>query len=108
MDKKLPKVFQNHLTNPVQNNRNVYYSKTKEEIPQEDRNNRTIRGNTIYEKIQNMFSSPTYVYKADVEIVLNNGERMVRKVIGSHQGQLITMDNELIPVNQIQDIYFRE
>ena len=55
-----------------------------------------------------MFSSPTYVYKADVEIVLNNGERMVRKVIGSHQGQLITMDNELIPVNQIQDIYFRE
>ena len=47
-------------------------------------------------------------YKADVEIVLNNGERMVRKVIGSHQGQLITMDNELIPVNQIQDIYFRE
>ena len=33
MDKKLPKVFQNHLTNPVQNNRNVYYSKTKKEIP---------------------------------------------------------------------------
>ncbi len=108
MDKKLPKVFQNHLTHPVQNNRDIYYSKVKEATPQEERSNRSIRGNTVYEKIQNMFSSPTYVYKADVEIVLNNGEHMVRKVIGSHQGHLITMDNELIPINQIQDIYFHE
>lgn len=108
MDKKLPKVFQNHFTHPVQNNRDVYYSKMKESNALEDRNIHSIRGNTVYEKIQNMFSSPTYVYKIDVEIVLTNGEHIVRKVIGSHQGQLITIENEFIPISQIQDIYFHK
>lgn len=108
MDKKLPKVFQNHIDHLVRNNRDVYYSKIQEEQTTSERSHHTIRGNTVNEKINTIFSSPTYVYKADVEIVLNNGEKLTRKVIGANQGQLITMENELIPVNQIQDIYFSE
>lgn len=107
MNKKLPKVFQNNLTHPVQNNRDVYYSKMKD-VNTKEESKHFIRGNTVYEKIQNMFASPTYVYKIDVEIVLTNGKRIVRKVIGSQQGQLITIENEFIPISQIQDIYFHK
>ena len=107
MNKKLPKVFQNNLTHPVQNNRDVYYSKMKD-VNTKEESKHSIRGNTVYEKIQNMFASPIYVYKIDVEIVLTNGKRIVRKVIGSQQGQLITIENEFIPISQIQDIYFHK
>ena len=105
--KELPKIFKSPLSNPPHNNLNVYYSKeeTKEERSVETKE---IIGETIDDKINRIFTSPTYVYKIDVEIVLTNGEHIIRKVIGSHQGQLITIENEFIPISQIQDIYFHK
>ena len=46
-----------------------------------------------------------YVYKADVEIVLKD-KKIIKRIIGKNDGSLITIDNELIPLSEIKDIYF--
>ena len=57
----------------------------------------------VNQKINDIFNSSTYVYKADVLIKLKNGE-VVKKIVGRNSKHLITMDNELIPISDIVDI----
>ena len=90
MDK--PKVF--HSSNKTfNNNKNVYYTKNKEDIT----------GKTIYQKINDIFSSPNYIYKANVEITLKD-KTIIKRIIGRNKDYLITMDNELIKIVDIIDI----
>lgn len=87
-----PKVF--HNTNKTfNNNENVYYGK-------DDSN---IDGKTIYQKINDIFSSPNYIYKANVEITLKDGI-ITKRIIGRNKEYLITMDNKLIKIGDIIDI----
>lgn len=104
MDKKLPKVFANKIDKPLNNNESVYYEKkdTKED--------RSITSNslfTINQKINQIFGSSRYVYKADVIITTKDG-KLSKKVIGRNKNELITMDNELIKISDIIDIEFSE
>lgn len=108
MSKELPKVFANKINKEINNN--SMYSVNKDNIINKD--NVIIDDNKIYidsvkQKINNIFSSYRYVYKADVIIKTKNGE-IIRKVIGRNGNNLITMDNELIDINNILDIEFRE
>ncbi len=107
MKNKLPKVFQNQINQPVHNNLDIYYSKenSSNSISNEDRR---VGVQDINQKIESIFSSPTYVYKADVEIQLKDGTSIVRKLIGMRQGQLLTMDNELIPITNMKDINLKK
>jgi len=59
---------------------------------------------TVEQKIYNIFKSPTYIYKVDVEIVMDN-EVLHKRVIGKNKDNLITIDNEYIPIYKIRDIY---
>lgn len=115
MEKKLPEVFKNKIEKKLNNNVNVYYSNGQRDIPEkkkEETNRSTILsqlGNqTVEQKIQSIFASPTYVYKADVELVLKDGKKLVKKVIGKNSQHLITMDNELIAIDTIEDIAFKQ
>ena len=98
--KDLPKVFQNNIDKKFNNNSSVYYSSNdnrslnKEEI----KDNRT-----ILQKINEIFSSPNYVYKANVEITLKD-KRVTKRIIGRNKDFIITMDNTLIPISDIVDI----
>lgn len=100
MEKKLPKIFVNPLTNKINNNNSVYYGDKNravvidsKKIPKENINN----------KINKIFKSPKYVYKVDVEITTINGKE-IHKVIGKNMNNLITIDNKLIPIANIVDI----
>lgn len=95
-NKKLPKIYANKIeTNG--NNKNVFYS-TKEET------SKTIPTNkSITKKINDIFNSPNYIYKADVEIKLKD-KTLSKRIIGKNKTHIITMDNELIPISQILDI----
>lgn len=113
MQKKLPKVFANTI-NEVHNNDSVFYSAditTLKEIA-EDRSSdekietKQLKGTTVMQKINEIFSSPYYIYKAEVEITLDDGV-VTKKIIGKNQRNLITMDNELIPIETIRDIEFK-
>jgi hypothetical protein len=61
----------------------------------------------IYQKINDIFSSEKYVYKAEVDIITRSG-KIKTKVIGQNRTHIITMDNELISIADIEDIKFSE
>lgn len=106
MERKLPKVFANNL-NEVNNNNSVFYS-----ADNSDRNIENIKpekelfGKTVEQKINEIFNSPYYIYKADVEITLEN-DVVTKKIIGKNRSNIITMDNELIPIKSIKDIKYK-
>lgn len=96
---KKPDLFVNKIDKKLNNNERVYYSTKdlREDIKTTDRNP------NLSQKINSIFSSSNYVYKAQVKLKLNNKEE-VKKIVGKNQKYLITMDNELIPINEILDI----
>jgi hypothetical protein len=107
MKEKLPKVFANSSIKKTNTNDKVYHLKGTEtevkqnrssikqklDIPQENINN----------KINALFRSTKYVYKIDVEITTKNAT-LKKRVIGKNKTNLITIDNELIAIDDILDI----
>lgn len=107
--KELPKMYQNKITKEINNTQKIYSSL-------EDKNN-NIKTNNIFikkptinnrynieQKIYNIFNSPDYIYKVDVTIVTNNGT-IEKRIVGKNRTNLITIDNEYIPISSIIDIY---
>ena len=95
--KELPKVFHNKIDKKFDNNRSVFYSNNTYE---EDR---SVDTRTVFQKINEIFSSPNYVYKANVEIILKD-KKVTKRIIGRNKNYIITMDNDLIPISDIVDI----
>lgn len=91
--KDLPKVFQNNIN--VDNNNKFYYSKNRNEVEFDSK--------TIYQKINEIFSAPNYVYKANVKITTRDNV-FNKKIIGRNKDYIITMDNNLIPIKDIVNI----
>jgi len=104
MEKKLPKVFANSIDKKLNNNESVYYEKT-ERSSEESKKSSMSNSFNINQKINHIFGSSRYVYKADVDITLKSG-KVSKKIIGRNKNQLITMDNELINISDILDIDF--
>ena len=95
--KDLPKVFHNKIDKKIENNRSLFYSNNNYyDITKSDTR-------SILQKINEIFSSPNYVYKANVEITLKD-KKVTKRIIGRNKNYIITMDNMLIPVNDIIDI----
>lgn len=109
MEKKLPKVFANSIDKKLSNNETIYYERkgeVKEEVLKPK--SRIIDESlNINQKINKIFGSSRYVYKADVDITLKDG-KISKKIIGRNKNELITMDNELIKIADIIDIDFSE
>ena len=60
----------------------------------------------IENQINDIFHSPSYIYKADVSITYNDGENIKKTIIGRTNNSLITIDDELIDVSKISKIDF--
>ncbi len=108
MDKKLPKVFQNSIDKEINNNSDYFYS---EYSIKESKNNLKkdvkVKDKSIMDKIDSIFTSYRYVYKADVDITFKDNT-ISKRIIGRNRTHLITIDNELIPISDIIDINFSE
>lgn len=94
--KDLPKIYHNSENKKFNNNEEVFYSNNHNE-------NINLSTKTINQKINEIFSSPNYVYKATVEITLKD-KIITKRIIGRNKNYIITMDNDLIPINDIIDI----
>jgi len=102
--KDLPKVFHNKIDKSFNNNKNVFYSKNNSENSQDSNvSEKTIDTKNTLQKINEIFSSPNYVYKANVEITLKD-KKITKRIIGRNKNYIITMDNDLIPIMDIIDI----
>lgn len=95
--KDLPKVFRNNVDKRFNNNNSVYYSYNDE------RSEDVVDNKTVVQKINEIFSSPNYVYKANVEITLKD-KKITKRIIGRNKNYIITMDNMLIPISEIVNI----
>ena len=112
MEKKLPRVFANPLDHKIENNKKVFYSQNEggtEIIASETTKGSSskfssLKEKSVGQKIQDIFNSKSYVYKADVKIKLKSGI-VEKKIVGKNQRYLITMDNEKIPLEDILDIW---
>lgn len=104
MEKKIPKIFANEV-NSKGNNYDIFYSYKVDEIDNGMQVDDNLFDGTksVSQKISDIFSSPSYVYKADVFIKLKD-HNITKKIVGKNSKYLITMDNELIPISDIVDI----
>lgn len=97
-----PKMYKCDMKKEFSNNRSVYASYN------DDRN--SINNNVVYDtsdvrkKINEIFGARDFIYRTKVNIVIDN-QVLTKKVIGVYNDNLLTIDNEHIPINIIKDIY---
>lgn len=106
MKKELPGLFANKINKPLNNNEKVAVTKNEEREMVEEHKSISSEKNVL-EKIKEIFDSPRYVYKADVKIILKD-KTITKKIVGKTQTHLLTLENELIPIQDIVDIKFNE
>ena len=102
----LPRMYHNKIEKDLNNNKKVFSTLEKDEerrsININNKNNYTVE-----QKIYNIFNSPNYIYKIDVVIVTDTSKE-IKRIVGKTKTNLITMDNEYIPINTIRDIYINK
>ena len=106
MKKELPKMYQTKINKTVPSIQKIYSTLNTKDDYQEERTIPTTRYSSISieKKIDNIFNSSDYVYKADVMIITDN-ETIKRRIIARNRNNIITIDNEYIPISIIRDIY---
>ena len=114
MEKKLPKVFANKIEKRLNNNETIYNSIEKnkqdhqsEQTPSENTKKNITKEQTISQKINKIFNSRNYVYKIPVKIQTQDSE-IITKIIGKNKNNIITIDNELIKIQEIKNIEIYE
>lgn len=129
MKNKLPKVYANNITKKIDNNEKIYTSMTKTKTTQEQNNqqieetqqiksptesNKTqtnqktkqpkkYQQETITQKINKIMNTKEYIYKIPVKITTKTKE-IQTKIIGKNSKNLITIENELIKIEDIINI----
>lgn len=108
MKKELPKMYQTKITKTVPSIQKVFSTLDNKQPLIEDRQiintNNKYSSISIDKKINNIFNSSDYVYKADVTIITDK-ETLQRRIIARNRNNLITINNEYIPISIIRDIY---
>lgn len=105
--KELPKMYHSNIDKELNNNEKVFSTmfknNIKEIISKKIKNKNNI---SIEQKIINIFNSPNYIYKIDVVIETDTGT-LNKRIVAKTKTDLITMDNEYIPISTIRDIYIK-
>lgn len=93
-----PEMYRGKINKEFNNNRNIYasYRDTNEVLVYDT--------SEIRKKINDIFSSNSFIYRTRVNLVIDN-KIVSKKIIGVYNNNLVTIDNEHIPINIIQDIY---
>ena len=104
MKKELPKMYQNKIKREVPSIQKVYSTLDNRSDIRDERINTRYSNISIDKKIDNIFNSSDYVYKADVTIITDN-ETLKKRIVARNRNNIITIDNEYIPISIIRDIY---
>ena len=91
-------MYRGSVKKECNNNRSVYASYD------DNKTTKVYDTSEVRKKINNIFSSNNFIYRTKVNIVVDN-QVLTKKVIGVYNDNLVTIDNEHIPINIIKDIY---
>ena len=100
--KELPKMYQNKINKKIDSIQKVY--STFDESSRNTLSNTKYSNISIDKKIDDIFKAPDYVYKADVTIVTDT-DIIKRRIVARNKNNIITINNEYIPISIIRDIY---
>ena len=107
MNKELPKMYQTKINKTVPSIQKVYSTIGKDTDRKENTRSSRYATVSVEQKLDDIFSAPDYVYKADVTIVTDT-ETIQRRIVAKNHNNVITIDNEYIPISLIRDIYKSE
>ena len=96
--KDKPEMYQNKITKEFHNNKMIYTSYDNKE------SNIEWDTSVIRKKINDIMNANNFIYCKMVNIVIGN-DIIKRKIVGISNNNLVTIDNEYIPIDNIQDIY---
>ena len=94
MDKDLPNIYKGNVSNSNNQDKSILGEK---EVLNENNND-------IKKDIRKILTSKEFLYKAEVLITLKDNNRIKKTIIGSNNNSLITIDDELIDINNISQI----
>ena len=103
-EKELPKMYQTKINKTIPSIQKVYSTINNENRSITSENKPKYSSISIERKINQIFNALDTVYKADVTIVTDT-EKIKRRIIARNQHNIITIDNEYIPISLIRDIY---
>ena len=101
--KELPKMYHTKINKSTNNLQKVYSTIGNDNINNNRQDNK-YSNISIDKKINNIFNDAGFVYKADVTIITDT-ETLKKRIVARNTNNLITMDNEYIPISIIRDIY---
>lgn len=107
--KKLPKIFQNEFTKPINNNKKVCYLKEEEDASINKLSSKVEEDNPISDEfdirtvLDQIFSGIGYSYNIPVTIQTKN-KTYHTSLIARTNLHVITLDNEVIPISEIVNI----
>lgn len=103
MTKELPKVFVNRHGKKINNNKETFCSLFEETREKEKKSQHYLEELLVKKKIDEIFSSPRFIYKMKVLILTDEGE-VRENIIAKADNSLITLNNKKININEIRDI----
>ena len=96
--KNLPNIYANQINKKIDN--------SQEYATVENREIKILTKGEIEKKINRIFKSENYIYKIKVTIVTDKGIEE-KTLVGKNNKGLITIDNEIINIDLIKDIYIK-
>ena len=109
MKKELPKIFKKNVGNEHCNNKKVFYTSENNEIIQKESTiiNDKSTLTTVEEKIRKLFKSSRYIFNINV-LIKTDKKDYDTKIAGKVKNSLVTIDNEIIPIVEINDIIIKD
>ena len=93
MDKDLPNIYKGTVNNSNNQDKSIL-GETLE----------VKENNDVKKDIKKILTSKDFLYKAEVLITLKDNSKIKKTIIGTNNNSLITIDDELIDINRIQEI----
>ena len=93
--KDLPKVFEGKISNIMKNTQDILYGNDREV-----KNHDSL---SVIRKINNIFASPSHVYKSKVKITFKD-HVAEKTIVGKTSTNLLTLNGEQIKITDILDI----
>jgi len=112
MDKKLPSIFKGEINKKIDNNRNIFYSKSEsignvieKKSDVERSNDRSV--NTLGSSLDELLKNNQFIFNVPVEISLKN-EIINAKIVSKVNDHLLTSSGKIINLEDILLIRFKD
>lgn len=108
--KKLPKIRQFELTKNIHNNKKIFDSLKDNNIAKSSVDEAYMKDEekdnlSVDKKIKQLLTNSTYIFNTEVTLVFTDREKKCN-IAGIVNNHIITMDNEIIKINDLKDIKF--